>query len=64
MVVDALNPTKDATGEEIGRTMHTEGKMYGLQFYENWYIIGESDGKGDIPPFKLVAYKGKFSMQL
>ena len=62
MVVDALNPTKDATGEEIGRTMHTEGKMYGLQFYENWYIIGESDGKGDIPPFKLVAYKGTFSM--
>ena len=40
------------------RTMHTEGKMYGLTFDENWFIIGESDGKNDIPPFKLVAYKG------
>ena len=40
------------------RTMHTEGKMNGLTFDENWWIIGESDGKKDIPAFKLVAYKG------
>ncbi|GAX22627.1 hypothetical protein FisN_17Hh008 [Fistulifera solaris] len=39
-------------------TMHTEGKMYGLSFSENWYILGESDGSKDVPPFKLVAYKG------
>ena len=46
--------------DTTGRTMHTSGKMYGLQFYENWYILGESDGTTDdhIPPFKLVAYKG------
>ena len=55
MIVDALrknepNPTK--------RTMHTSGKMYGLSFYENWYIVGESDGSKGIPEFKLVAYKG------
>jgi VDE lipocalin domain len=55
MIVDAAqknvpNPTK--------RTMHTSGKMYGLSFYENWYIVGESDGSNGIPPFKLVAYKG------
>ena len=56
MVVDAAN----AEQEEgmVGRTMHTQGKMYGLQFDENWFIIGESDGKDGIPPFKLVAYKG------
>jgi VDE lipocalin domain len=41
-----------------GRTMHTSGKMYGLQFSENWYILGESDGSNNIPEFKLVAYKG------
>lgn len=41
-----------------GRTMHTSGKMYGLQFSENWYILGESDGSNNVPPFKLVAYKG------
>jgi hypothetical protein len=41
-----------------GRTMHTAGKMNGLIFSENWYILGESDGKGDVPAFKLVAYKG------
>jgi len=55
MVVDAANPE---VPNPLGRTMHTEGKMYGLKFNENWYIIGESDGKGDIPAFKLVAYKG------
>lgn len=40
------------------RTMHTGGKMYGLEFSENWYIIGESDGSNGVPPFKLVAYRG------
>jgi hypothetical protein len=56
MVVDAaLDKNNDG---QPRRTMHTEGKMYGLQFNENWYIIGESDGKGEIPEFKLVAYKG------
>mmetsp|Transcript_18558 Transcript_18558/g.33628 ORF Transcript_18558/g.33628 Transcript_18558/m.33628 type:complete len:426 (-) Transcript_18558:181-1458(-) len=54
MVVDAVVDPKNPSG----RTMHTEGQMYGLKFNENWYIIGESDGKGDVPPFKLVAYKG------
>ena len=43
--------------DAAGRTMHTSGKMYGLQFSENWYILGESDGTGSVPPFKLVAYK-------
>ena len=55
MVVDAINPTLP---NPTGRTMHTAGKMYGLQFTENWYILGESDGTNHVPPFKLVAYKG------
>lgn len=55
MVVDALNPD---IPNPTKRTMHTEGKMYGLTFDENWFIIGESDGKGEVPPFTLVAYKG------
>ena len=72
MIVDAPTTTTTTTDDTVntdatthrdemdttGRTMHTSGKMYGLQFYENWYILGESDGKDDIPPFKLVAYKG------
>lgn len=32
--------------------------FFSLTFEENWYILGESDGKGDIPEFKVVAYKG------
>ena len=56
MVVDAAQAAE--TPNPTGRTMHTAGKMYGLQFSENWYILGESDGKGEVPPFKLVAYKG------
>eukprot|EP01082_Thalassiosira_pseudonana_P012955 g12679.t1 g12679 contig6:2402781-2404185(-) len=55
MIVDAVSPELD---NPTGRTMHTAGKMYGLKFTENWYILGESNGDNDIPPFKLVAYKG------
>jgi VDE lipocalin domain len=72
MVVDAATSSSASTGIEVanaasteendmpaaGRTMHTSGKMYGLQFSENWYILGESDGSNNVPPFKLVAYKG------
>lgn len=54
MVIDAIRKEDN----QSGRTMHTAGKMYGLTFEENWYILGESDGKGDIPEFKVVAYKG------
>ena len=55
MVLDTT--TKDILAP-AGRNMHTQGKMYGLQFSENWFIIGESDGKENVPPFKLVAYRG------
>lgn len=70
MVVDAAVPSSSSSPVAVAKanalespevsksTMHTSGKMYGLQFSENWYILGESDGKGGIPPFKLVAYKG------
>ena len=57
MIVDARMPN---VPNPTGRTMHTAGKMYGLKFNENWYILGESNGDNanNIPPFKLVAYKG------
>ena len=57
MVIDGLKGNANEN-ESGGRTMHTGGQMYGLSFDENWYIIGESDGKGDIPEFKVIAYKG------
>lgn len=53
--MDAGGPSSSATN---GRTMHTSGKMRGLTFTENWYILGESDGSKGIPEFKLVAYRG------
>lgn len=39
------------------RTAHTEGKMFGLTFWENWYVIGENSLQE--PPFKFVYYTGK-----
>jgi len=39
------------------RTAHTEGRMFGLTFWENWYILGEN--KPSEPPFKFVYYTGK-----
>jgi len=39
------------------RTAHSEGEMFGLKFWENWYVLGEND-PGD-PEFKFVYYNGK-----
>ncbi|KAG7340568.1 VDE lipocalin diadinoxanthin de-epoxidase domain containing protein [Nitzschia inconspicua] len=39
------------------RTAHSEGEMFGLKFWENWYVIGENDP--DQPEFKFIYYNGK-----
>lgn len=39
------------------RTAHSEGEMFGLKFWENWYIIGENDPGQE--EFKFVYYNGK-----
>jgi len=39
------------------RTAHSEGSMFGLKFWENWYIIGENNPYQD--EFKFVYYNGK-----
>lgn len=39
------------------RTAHSEGEMFGLKFWENWYVIGENE-PGQ-PEFKFIYYNGK-----
>jgi len=39
------------------RTAHSEGDMFGLKFWENWYVIGENDP--GTPEFKFIYYNGK-----
>jgi hypothetical protein len=39
------------------RTAHTEGRMFGLTFWENWYLIGQNSPKE--PEFRFVYYTGK-----
>lgn len=43
--------------QSYARTAHSEGEMFGLKFWENWYIIGENEpGQSE---FKFVYYNGK-----
>ncbi|GMH90034.1 hypothetical protein TL16_g11644 [Triparma laevis f. inornata] len=42
----------------FARTAHSEGEMFGLKFWENWYVIGEND-KDDAAEFKVIYYDGK-----
>jgi|UniRef100_A0A7S4RVB4 hypothetical protein len=43
--------------QSYSRTAHSEGEMFGLKFWENWYIIGENDpGQAE---FKFIYYNGK-----
>ena len=39
------------------RTAHTEGRMFGLTFWENWYLIGQNQPKET--EFRFVYYTGK-----
>jgi len=39
------------------RTAHSEGEMFGLKFWENWYVLGENDPGRD--EFKFIYYNGK-----
>ncbi|KAL7539949.1 hypothetical protein ACHAWF_006553 [Thalassiosira exigua] len=69
MVFDAANRNEVAEraadlvlgrkGEErsYARTAHSEGEMFGLKFWENWYVLGQNDP--DQPEFKFVYYNGK-----
>lgn len=68
MVFDSVNAGNDVMedfmslgkkGEEklYSRTAHSEGEMFGLKFWENWYIIGQNDPGQD--EFKFIYYNGK-----
>jgi len=39
------------------RTAHSEGEMFGLKFWENWYVVGENNPGS--PEFKFIYYNGK-----
>lgn len=46
-------------GPNAKRSMHSVGRMFGLTFWENWYVIGESPpAELGLPPFKFVYYTG------
>jgi len=42
----------DSKGPQNKASMTVEGKMFGLTFHEQWYVLGKGDG------FRVVAYKG------
>ena len=39
-------------GRSGGANLVVEGKMFGLTFHEDWYLIGKGDG------YRVVAYRG------
>ncbi|GAX11478.1 hypothetical protein FisN_22Lh163 [Fistulifera solaris] len=44
--------------QSYARTAHSEGEMFGLKFWENWYVIGENE-LGQDEEFKFIYYNGK-----
>mmetsp|Transcript_47039 Transcript_47039/g.114783 ORF Transcript_47039/g.114783 Transcript_47039/m.114783 type:complete len:588 (+) Transcript_47039:411-2174(+) len=65
MVFDAVPDSKTSLVMNKGknneatysRTAHSEGEMFGLKFWENWYVIGENEpGQAE---FKFIYYNGK-----
>mmetsp|Transcript_33006 Transcript_33006/g.86703 ORF Transcript_33006/g.86703 Transcript_33006/m.86703 type:complete len:296 (-) Transcript_33006:203-1090(-) len=47
-----LEKMDDNTGPRGTASMVVEGKMFGLTFHEDWYVLGVGDG------YRVVAYKG------
>eukprot|EP00578_Thalassiosira_sp_NH16_P027467 CAMPEP_0181094428 /NCGR_PEP_ID=MMETSP1071-20121207/9988_1 /TAXON_ID=35127 /ORGANISM="Thalassiosira sp., Strain NH16" /LENGTH=582 /DNA_ID=CAMNT_0023176757 /DNA_START=101 /DNA_END=1849 /DNA_ORIENTATION=+ len=56
-VMDSLKLGKGSEEKLYSRTAHSEGEMFGLKFWENWYIIGQNDPGQD--EFKFIYYNGK-----
>lgn len=56
---EAVNVLLGKEGDQklYSRTAHSEGEMFGLKFWENWYIIGQNDPGQD--EFKFIYYNGK-----
>ena len=57
---ETLQFDTDSNGQALAgsqRTAHTEGKMFGLTFWENWYLIGQNDNQEK--DFRFVYYTGK-----
>ena len=52
-----LNEKLEFDEPNTKRTAHTEGRMFGLTFWENWYLIGENQPRE--PEFRFVYYTGK-----
>ncbi len=53
--------TEELLGDGPGarRSMHSVGRMFGLTFWENWYVIGENTPDDTVlPPYKFVYYTG------
>ncbi|KAJ1629513.1 Violaxanthin de-epoxidase-domain-containing protein [Pavlovales sp. CCMP2436] len=55
---DFVEHMRTDKGPQGKASMTVEGKMFGLTFGEQWYVLGESDGTKNVPEFRLVAYKG------
>jgi len=52
-----LNEKLEFDAPNARRTAHTEGRMFGLTFWENWYVIGQNQQRE--PEFRFVYYTGK-----
>lgn len=52
-----LFSTREKQTRLVILTAHSEGEMFGLKFWENWYVIGENDP--GMPEFKFIYYNGK-----
>ncbi|TFJ86462.1 hypothetical protein NSK_002119 [Nannochloropsis salina CCMP1776] len=53
--------TEEMLGDGPGarRSMHSVGRMFGLTFWENWYVIGENSPEDvGLPDYKFVFYTG------
>lgn len=49
---DFVESMADSSGPEGQASMTVQGKMFGLTFHEEWYVLGKGDG------WRVVAYRG------
>jgi len=53
--------TEELLGDGPGarRSMHSVGRMFGLTFWENWYVVGENAAQDSVlPAYKFIYYTG------
>jgi hypothetical protein len=56
-IAEELTVTSPNNAQQLSQ-LQSKGEMFGLTFWENWYVLGELQGTEKVPDLRLIYYTG------